>query len=63
MAFGSMNSEGDDDVIGKAFLARTVVVQHITQPKPALLHQQLPEVSQAGRDLRDRPNGKEVTGY
>jgi len=30
---------GDDDVIGDAALARTVVVQNVTEPKPALLHE------------------------
>jgi hypothetical protein len=29
----------DDDVIGDAALARTVVVQNVTEPKPALLHE------------------------
>ena len=30
---------GDDDVIGDAALARTVIVQNVTEPKPALLHE------------------------
>jgi hypothetical protein len=29
----------DDDVIGDAALARTVIVQNVTEPKPALLHE------------------------
>jgi len=30
---------GDDDMVGDAALARTVVVQNVTEPKPALLHE------------------------
>jgi len=30
---------GDDDVVRDAALARTVVVQNVTEPKPALLHE------------------------
>jgi hypothetical protein len=32
-------NHGDNDVIGDTALARTVVVQNVTEPKPALLHQ------------------------
>jgi hypothetical protein len=30
---------GDDDVVGNAALARAVIVQNVTEPKPALLHE------------------------
>jgi hypothetical protein len=29
----------DDDVIGDTALARAVIVQNVTEPKPALLHE------------------------
>ena len=31
-------NHGDDRMIGDAALARTVVVENVTEPKPALLH-------------------------
>jgi hypothetical protein len=34
-------NHGDDGMIGNAALARTIVVQNVTEPKPALLHQTL----------------------
>src|SRR5204863_7894333 len=33
----------DDRMVGDAALPRTVVVQNVTKPKPALLHQTPPE--------------------
>jgi hypothetical protein len=30
---------GDDDVVGDTALARAVIVQNVTEPKPALLHE------------------------
>jgi hypothetical protein len=29
---------GDDGMVGDATLTRTIVVQNVTEPKPALLH-------------------------
>jgi hypothetical protein len=34
-------NHGDNGMIGNAALARTIVVQNVTEPKPALLHQTL----------------------
>jgi hypothetical protein len=34
-------NHGDDGMIGNAALTRTIVVQNVTEPKPALLHQTL----------------------
>jgi hypothetical protein len=36
---------GDDDVIGDAALPRAVVIQNVTEPRPALLHQIPPDES------------------
>jgi hypothetical protein len=32
----------DDGMIGDAALARAIVVENVTEPKPALLHQKFP---------------------
>jgi len=43
----------DDDMIGEPPLARTVIIQNVTRPKLALLHQRTPDGSSlAGKELR-----------
>jgi hypothetical protein len=37
-----LTNHRDDDVVGQPSLARTVVIQNVTRPKLALLHQELP---------------------
>jgi hypothetical protein len=50
--FDVLTDHGDDDVIRQTPLARTVVIQNVTRPKLALLHQELP--------MDPRWRGKEV---
>src|SRR5687768_10274285 len=42
-----------DRMVGNAALARTVVVQNVTEPKPALLHENPPEPIPSGGMLRN----------
>jgi hypothetical protein len=41
-----------DSVVGHASFTRTVIVQNVTKPKLALLHQTLPKEPLAGEKLR-----------
>ncbi|HTM02206.1 MAG TPA: hypothetical protein VL173_01780, partial [Vicinamibacterales bacterium] len=47
---------GDDNVIGHAALARTVIVQNVTEPKPALLHE-LPRGVPFGWEMKTGADG------
>jgi hypothetical protein len=44
----------DDDVVRQSSLARTVVIQNVTRPKLALLHQELPRILAGGERKCER---------
>jgi hypothetical protein len=46
------SDHGDNGVVGDASLTRAVIIQNVTKPKLALLHQTLPKEPQAGRERR-----------
>jgi hypothetical protein len=47
---------GNDGVVRHTSFARAIVVQNVTKPKLALLHQSLPKEPLAGKELRKACN-------
>ena len=44
-------NHGDDGMVGNPAFARTVIVQNVTKPRLALLHQTLPNEPLAGDEI------------